>query len=296
MSEILQTILTSLQELLGTSVKNLPGLLSGIIILFLTRYFAQFTQKIASKAGEALRSQSLKILLKKTIYVATWVVGILFAAVVAFPGLDLGDIIATLGIGSVAIGFAFQDIVKNFLAGIILLVEEPFRIGDEVEINDYQGKIENISIRTTQIRTYQGEKVLLPNSTVFTNAVKVNTAYDSRRTDLGVGVDYNTPLSEAADILNRTIRRVEGVIDNPSPEIDLVNFGDSSIDFVVRYWSDPKQKEVRHVQTRAIIAIKKALDEADISIPYPIRTLYYYDRDKYNDYMPDGDRGNSNKN
>ncbi len=76
MSEILQTILTSLQELLGTSVKNLPGLLSGIIILFLTRYFAQFTQKIASKAGEALRSQSLKILLKKTIYVATWVVGI----------------------------------------------------------------------------------------------------------------------------------------------------------------------------------------------------------------------------
>ena len=296
MSEILQTVLTSLQELLGTAVKNLPGLLSGIIILFLTRYFAQFTQKIASKAGEALRSQSLKILLKKTIYVATWVVGILFAGVVAFPGLDLGDIIATLGIGSVAIGFAFQDIVKNFLAGIILLVEEPFRIGDEVEINDYQGKIENISIRTTQIRTYQGEKVLLPNATVFTNAVKVNTAYDTRRTDLGVGVDYNTPLSEAADILNRTIRRVEGVVDNPSPEIDLVNFGDSSIDFVVRYWSDPKQKEVRHVQTRAIIAIKKAFDEADINIPYPIRTLYYYDQDKYNDYMPDGDRGNSSIN
>lgn len=296
MSEILQTILTSLQELLGTSVKNLPGLLSGIIILFLTRYFAQFTQKVASKAGGALRSQSLQILLKKTIYVATWVVGILFAGVVAFPGLDLGDIIATLGIGSVAIGFAFQDIVKNFLAGIILLVEEPFRIGDEVEINDYQGKIENISIRTTQIRTYQGEKVLLPNATVFTNAVKVNTAYDTRRTDLGVGVDYNTPLSEAADILNRTIRRVEGVVDNPSPEIDLVNFGDSSIDFVVRYWSDPKQKEVRHVQTRAIIAIKKAFDEADINIPYPIRTLYYYDQDKYNDYMPDGDRGNSSIN
>ena len=146
MTELLQTIFQSLQELLGTAIKNLPGLLSGLVILFLTRYFAQVGQKIAGKAGEtALRSQSLQILLKKTTYVGTWIVGILFACVIAFPGLDLGDIIATLGIGSVAIGFAFQDIVKNFLAGIILLIEEPFRIGDEVVISDYQGKVENIS-------------------------------------------------------------------------------------------------------------------------------------------------------
>lgn len=297
MTELLQTIFQSLQEILGTGIKNLPGLLSGIIILFLTRYFAQVGQKLASKAGEkTLRSKSLQILLKKTTYVGTWIVGILFACVVGFPGLDLGDIIATLGIGSVAIGFAFQDIVKNFLAGIILLIEEPFRIGDEVVINDYQGKVENISIRTTQIRTYEGEKILLPNATVFTDAVKVRTAYVSRRTDLGVGVDYNTPLTEAGEILNKTIKRVEGVLTNPLPEIDIVNFGDSSIDFVVRYWTYPEQKEVRHVQTRAIVAIKKAFDEADINIPYPIRTLYYYNQEKYNDYFPNSERGNNSFN
>ena len=297
MTELLQTIFQSLQEILGTGIKNLPGLLSGIIILFLTRYFAQVGQKLASKAGEkTLRSKSLQILLQKTTYVGTWIVGILFACVVGFPGLDLGDIIATLGIGSVAIGFAFQDIVKNFLAGIILLIEEPFRIGDEVVINDYQGKVENISIRTTQIRTYEGEKILLPNATVFTDAVKVRTAYVSRRTDLGVGVDYNTPLTEAGEILNKTIKRVEGVLTNPLPEIDIVNFGDSSIDFVVRYWTYPEQKEVRHVQTRAIVAIKKAFDEADINIPYPIRTLYYYNQEKYNDYFPNSDRGNNSFN
>lgn len=297
MTELLQTIVQSLQELIGAAIKNLPGLLSGIIILFLTRYFAQIGQKVANKAGEtALKSQSLQILLKKTTYVSTWAVGILFACVIAFPGLDLGDIIATLGIGSVAIGFAFQDIVKNFLAGIILLIEEPFRIGDEVVINSYQGKVENISIRTTQIRTYQGEKILLPNATVFTDAVEVRTAYVSRRTDLGVGVDYNTALPEANEILNKTIKRVEGVLKNPEPEIDLVNFGDSSIDFVVRYWTYPTQKEVRHIQTRAIIAIKKAFDEADISIPYPIRTLYYYDQEKYNDHMSNSDQGNNSLN
>ena len=142
--------------------------------------------------------------------------------VLAVPGFSLGDIVATLGIGSVAVGFAFQDIFKNFLAGIILLVEEPFRIGDEVEINDYQGKVENISIRTTKIRTYTGEKVLLPNSTVFTDAVKVVTAYPSRRTDLAVGVDYNSSLPEATRILEQTIKSVAGVIEDPAPEIDVV--------------------------------------------------------------------------
>lgn len=297
MTELLQTIFQSLQELIGSAVKNLPGLLSGLVILFLTRYFTQIGQKLASKAGEkTLQSQSLQILLKKATYVGIWIVGILFACVVAFPGLDLGDIISTLGIGSVAIGFAFQDIVKNFLAGIILLVEEPFRIGDEVVINNYQGRVENISIRTTQIRTYQGEKILLPNATVFTDAVEVRTAYVSRRTDLGVGVDYNTSLPEATAILNKTITKVEGVLSNPLPEIDLVNFGDSSLDFVVRYWTYPTQKEVRHIQTKAIIAIKKAFDEANISIPYPIRTLYYYDQEKYNDYMSNSDQGNNNLN
>ena len=200
-----------------------------------------------------------------------------YLLVLAFPGFELGDIIATLGIGSVAIGFAFQDIFKNFLAGIILLIEEPFRIDDEVVIDDYQGKIENISIRTTAIRTYQGEKVLLPNSTVFTNAVKVITAYPKLRTDLAVGVDYNTPLLKAKEILQRTIPRVEGVAESPATEIDIVNFGDSSIDFVVHYWTNSEKKQLRLVQTRAIIAIKKAFDDAGINIPYPIRTVYHFD-------------------
>ncbi|WP_235641323.1 mechanosensitive ion channel family protein [[Limnothrix rosea] IAM M-220] len=227
------------------------------------------------------------MLADKASYVGIWVIGVLFACVVAFPGLKLGDIVATLGIGSIAVGFAFQDIVKNFLAGIILLVEEPFRIGDEISVNGYNGVIQSINIRTTHIRSYQGEKVLLPNADVFTDAVMVQTGYDARRTDLGVGVDYNTPLPVAKDILFDTIRSVEGVLADPEPEIDLVNFGDSSIDFIVRYWTKPQQKNVRQAQTKAILGIKKALDQADISIPYPIRTLYYFNQDKYDDYMPE---------
>lgn len=287
MTEIVNKIFEVLLDLFGQSIKALPSLLSALVVLFLTRYAVKVVLKIADETGRrTIKSTSLQLLLTKICRIGVWTVGILLACVLAFPGFELGDIIATLGVGSVAIGFAFQDIFKNFLAGIILLIEEPFRIGDEVEIGDYQGKVENISIRTTKILTFKGERILLPNSTVFTDAVKVNTAYGHRRSDLAVGVDYNTSLPQAKELLLATVRSVDGVMKEPSPEIDLVNFGDSSIDFVVRYWSNSRQKQLRHVQTKAIIAIKKALDQADISIPYPIRTLYYYDQEKYNDYYP----------
>ena len=286
MTTIVDTIVKALLELFEQGIKTLPGLLSALVILFLTRYAVQVALRIAEETGKrTLESRSLQLLLLKVTRIGVWTVGILLACVLAFPSFELGDIIATLGVGSVAIGFAFQDIFKNFLAGIILLVEEPFRIGDEVVINDYQGKVENISIRTTKIRTYQGEKVLLPNSTVFTDAVRVVTAYDSRRTDLAVGVDYNTSLPEAIRIIEETLALVSGVINEPAPEIDVVNFGDSSIDLMVRYWTNPQQKQLRNVQTKVMLAIKQALDKADISIPYPIRTVYHYDQQQYNEYF-----------
>ena len=287
MTKISDTIIEALLELFKQGVKVLPGLLSALIILFLTKYAVKLVLKIADEAGSrTIKSRSLQLLLLKVSRISVWTIGILLACVLAFPSFELADIIATLGVGSVAIGFAFQDIFKNFLAGIILLVEEPFRIGDEIVIGDYEGKVENISIRTTKIRTYSGERVLLPNSNVFTDAVKVATAYSSRRTDLAVGVDYNTPLSKAMTILEKTIASISGVLEDPRPETEIVNFNDSSIDFIVRYWTAPQKKQLRNVQTRAMIEIKQALDKAEIGIPYPIRTVYHFDQEKYNDYFP----------
>ena len=296
MSQIIDTVVESLQELLGSAIKIIPAIIIALVILMLTRYGAQFTTKIAEQLGKTtLESKSLQLLLAKTAHVTTWIVGIVIACVVAFPGLRLGDIIASLGLGSVAIGFAFQDIFKNFLAGILILIQRPFHIDDQIVVGDYEGTVEQIDIRSTQIRTYDGERILMPNSEVFTSAVRVRTAYNYRRTDLAVGIDYNTSLSQARLILQRAIEKVEGVLEQKAPEIDLVGFGDSSIDFVVRYWTYPRQPEVRQIQTRAIIAIKEALDAAKISIPYPIRTLYYYDQDKYNDYLPFSKQNNSSK-
>lgn len=287
MSDILKTIVDSLKDLLAEAIKIFPALLTAIVVLFLTRYTAQLAKQIASKAGDSTtHSHSIKNLIEKTAFVLTWVIGIVIACILAFPGLDLGDIVATLGLSSVAIGFAFQDIIKNFFAGILLLLQEPFSIEDQIKIDDFEGTVEKINFRTTQIRTYQGERILIPNANVFTSAVQVQTAYPTRRTDLEVGVDYNTPLEQASGILHSTIAEIEGVLSSPSPEIDLIGFGDSSINFVIRYWTEPQQAQVRRTQTKAIVAVKKAFDQADIGIPYPIRTLYFYNQDKYSDFIP----------
>ncbi|MBF2016216.1 MAG: mechanosensitive ion channel family protein [Rivularia sp. T60_A2020_040] len=287
---LLDTIKDSIKELIGNAIILFPALLTAIIIIFLTKFAANFAQRVAETiAHKTVSSKSLQFLMAKTASTATWILGILLACVIAFPGLSLGDIIATLGLSSVAIGFAFQDIFKNFLAGILILLQQPFRIGDQIVVNEYEGTVDKIDIRTTEIITYTGELVVIPNSTVFTSIVRVRTAFDHRRTDLALGVDYNTSLSQASDILERTISLVEGVLQNPAPEIDLVAFGDSSIDFIIRYWTSPQQKQVRNVQTKAILSIKKAFDKANINIPYPIRTLYFYNQEKYNDYMSASD-------
>ncbi|MDY6902188.1 MAG: mechanosensitive ion channel family protein [Cyanobacteriota bacterium] len=290
---VIKTIENGVNQLIESAVIIFPALLTALIIIFLTRFAAQFAQKITETiAHKTVSSRSLQFLMVKAASTTTWILGILLACVVAFPGLSLGDIIATLGLSSVAIGFAFQDIFKNFFAGILILLQQPFRIGDQIIVSDYEGTVDQIDIRTTEIITYGGERVVIPNSTVFTSVVQVRTAFDHRRTDLAVGVDYNTSLSQATEILEATISQVQGVLDKPAAEIDLVAFGDSSIDFIVRYWTLPQQKQVRHVKTRAILSIKQAFDKADINIPYPIRTLYYYNQDKYNDYMPDSNDGN----
>ncbi|WP_413265319.1 mechanosensitive ion channel family protein [Floridanema flaviceps] len=284
MNAFYQQVKASLLKLIGYTVEALPAMIAAIIILILTRYVANLVRNIVRKIGRrAIKNLSLRSLFIQTSYVTVWAIGILVACVIAFPDLRLGDLIGLLGLSSVAFGFAFQDIFKNFLAGILLLLQEPFRIGDQIIVQNYEGTVEDIAIRSTQIVTYQGEIVVIPNAVLFTNPVQVLTAQRQRRTDLGIGVDYNTDLRLAVDVLLQAVLEIEGVLAEPKPEVDGLGFGESSIDFVVRYWTLPQKIHVRRTRTKVIIALKEACDKAGINIPYPIRTLYYYDQEKYND-------------
>lgn len=259
MKALIQEIQSSLLRLTGGVIESLPGIIFAIIILLITRYIANVTRRMAIIAGKRiLKSDSLRSLLIQITYVSTWVAGVLLACIFAFPDLGLGDIVGLLGLSSVAIGFAFQDIFKNFLAGVILLLNEPFRLGDQIIVNEFEGTIEDITIRSTQIKTYQGERVVIPNAIVFTSPVQVLTAMPHRRTDLALGIDYNTSLSAAMETLLEAIDNVPGVLSSPEPEVDAVGFGDSSIDLMIRYWTLPQKVQVRQTKTRVIVALKKA--------------------------------------
>ena len=284
MNEVLQEIWRQFVELIGSGVGLLPGLISAIVVITLTRFVANVVRNVVRRgAHRTLKSPSLRVLAVQAGHVSIWSLGIVLAATLLFPGLGVGDLIGLLGLGSVAISFAFQDIFKNFLAGILLLLQEPFRLGDQIAVGDYEGTVETIAIRSTQLRTYQGERVVVPNSELFMNVVRVFTAEPQRRTDLSIGVDYNTPLPMAVATLKGALNDIEGVLKEPIPEVDVTGFGDSSIDLKVRYWTMPDAATVRRVQSRVAIALKRECDRAGIGIPYPIRTVYFFDQDKYDD-------------
>ncbi|NJN89800.1 MAG: mechanosensitive ion channel family protein [Leptolyngbyaceae cyanobacterium SL_5_14] len=284
MEELVQTINSSLLELVSQAVEFFPSFLVAIAILLITRSAVKPVRSITQTAVDrVIKSPSLRSLVIQIAYVTTWIIGVLFACVIAFPDLGLGDLIGLLGLGSVAIGFAFQDIFKNFLAGILLLLNEPFQLNDQIVVNDFEGTVEAINIRSTEIRTYQGERVVIPNATVFTSSVRVLTDRPYRRTDLAIGLDYNTPLPRAVQVLLIALTDIEGVLSNPSAEVDVVGFGDSSIDFVVRYWTLPQKLHVRQTQTRVMMALKQACDQANFNIPYPIRSVYLFDQKQFDD-------------
>ncbi|MEL6320580.1 MAG: mechanosensitive ion channel family protein [Cyanobacteria bacterium J06626_14] len=287
MAAVLETVKSTLLDLLSNTISYLPALMSAIVVLAITRYSIKPARRLTRVVTEQLTSNfSLQLLAVKVTSVAIWIFGILFACLLIFPGLGLGDVIALLGLSSVAVGFAFQDIFKNFLAGILLLLNQPFQVNDQIIVNDYEGTVETIDIRSTKIRNYQGEIIIIPNSVVFTNSIEVLTQRPNRRTDLSIGLDYNTPLPNARQLLQETASRVEGVLADPEVEVDIVSFGDSSIDFVVRYWTRPTKAVVCKTQTRMIMALKEACDKADLNIPYPIRTMYFFDQQKFADHSP----------
>ena len=285
--ELFQTVKTSILSLIGEGVKYLPSLFLALVAVIITGYVVKPVRHIAQRtANRWLKSRSLQALVVQCSVVSTWVLGGLLTCVIAFPDLRMGDLIGLLGLSSVAIGFAFQDIFKNFLAGILLLLNEPFKIGDQILVSEYEGTVEEINIRSTDIRTYKGERIVIPNAIVFTSPVEVLTDRSHRRTDLEIGLDYNTSLERARQILLTSLNEVEGILTTPAPEVDLVGFGGSSIDFAVRYWTKPQKVYVRQTQSRVVIALKKACDAADFNIPYPIRTVYHFDQERFDDHYP----------
>ena len=256
---------------LGTSVlARVPYLLFGLIAFVIFVVTARILKAIWITAGERTRLDiTLAELLARLTSAAMTILGLLVAAVIIFPTFRPGDLIAGLGITSVAIGFAFKDVLQNFFAGILILWRRPFVVGDEIKVREFEGTVEDITTRSTRVKTYDGERAVLPNGDVYMNAVLVRSAYESRRVRLMVGIGYKDSIESARKTIHEVLRKTEGVLNNPEPWVYVTELAPSSVNFTIYFWTASRQANVLAMIDDVTTGVKNALDHAHIDKPYP---------------------------
>jgi small conductance mechanosensitive channel len=192
-----------------------------------------------------------------------------------------------LGISSVAIGFAFRDVLQNFLAGILLLLNEPFRVGDQIKMGDIEGTVEEIETRATMIRTYDNRRMVVPNAELFTNAVTVNTAYDKRRIEYDVGIGYGDDIENAKRLIREALGTVDDVMTDPAPDVLVHELADSTVNIRVRWWIvPPRRADALDSRDKVLTAIKNKLAENGVDLPFPTQQILFHDQTE----ETDGDR------
>ncbi len=270
-----QSIIYSANGIFIGFVERIPYFVASIVVILIFWFLSIVFKKVVYKfLGSRNRHQNLVKVFQRVGGALIIFIGFMIAMVVAVPGFTPAKLIGALGIGSVAIGFAFKDIFQNLLSGILLLLSEPFRIGDQIVSGEYEGTVEDIKIRATTIKTYDGRQVVIPNSDLYTSALTVNTAYKQRRLQLAVGIGYADDIAEAKSEIMQALDRADSVSKQASPTVIAVNLGDSTIDLVVRWFIDDgtQANKVSSID-QVLIEIKTALDKAGIDMPFPVRTI-----------------------
>ncbi|MBI1234145.1 MAG: mechanosensitive ion channel [Alphaproteobacteria bacterium] len=274
--EFFDPLVAQLNSLWIGFVQSLPLIGLGLIVLVFTWIVAKIARRAVKAAvSKAHMRRALIDLFQTLVGILIWILGIFITAAIVFPSVTPAQLIGALGIGGIAVGLAFKDIFENFMAGIMIMIRKPMSIGDVIEVDGVQGRVEEITIRDTYLRQLSGELVLLPNSLLFTNPVDIKTDRPQRRYDITVGVAYGEDAAEARDVIQKAVEGLDEIDTEKGVEVYAKEFGASSIDYTVRWWAGSKPVDMHRSRSSVVIAIKKALDEAGIEIPFPYRTLTF---------------------
>ena len=270
--------LSTVAEIWRSFLGHLPLIGGAVAVLLVTWALARAIDVSGNRVlGRWRRRESLKELILRLVYLLIWVLGLLLAAIVLFPGLTPSRALGGLGLVSIAVGLAFKDIFENFFAGILILWRFPFERGDFVECEGLVGRVERVLVRMTYIRRTTGELVVVPNSFLFKNPVTVLTSLPERRVTVMLGIAYGEDLQAAVEVVERAVAGCSTLADGRPIQIFPQAFGDSGIDIEVTWWTGATPLEVRTSRAEVVVAVKRALDAAGIEIPFPYRTLVFKD-------------------
>ncbi len=276
MEKALHKVWEKLDSWIDAFLSMLPnmGLAIALFILFLV--LARLGKKVFVKIWNKtpVENQALEDLFAIIVYNLILGVGLFIILGILHLDRAVTSLLAGVGVIGLALGFAFQDIAANFVSGIILAFRTPFQIGDVVEVNDIMGSVSRTNLRVTVIKSFTGQEVYVPNKDVLQAPIYNYTILGKRRIDLSVGVSYADDLEKVEKLVKETIGKMKGVIDQENMIFDYSAFGDSSINFNIRFWVNfPGDIGFLDMRNSAIKAIKAAFDENEITIPFPIRTL-----------------------
>lgn len=189
------------------------------------------------------------------------------ATMLGVLGVNVGALVAGLGLTTAALAFALKDTLEQAITGVVLLFQRPFKVGDTIEVEGVEGVVEDIAIRTTNIRTFDGLHVLIPNNRVYQGIIRNKSHYATRRWQLAVGLAYDTDLHKAHGAILDAVTLTEGVMSDPAPTVSFEGFDATSIRAVVRYWIEPSEADAQVTQTAVLNAIKEAAQTQAIGIP-----------------------------
>jgi small conductance mechanosensitive channel len=223
---------------------------------------------VKRRKGDQHASKTAKKLTAYVIYPLTFVV---ILGVFGFPLSSIGAAVGLIGLG---LSFALKDMISNFISGLFIMINRPFKIGDQIEVGGEAGTVRDIKIRATEIKTYDGRQVIVPNSTLYNGTVINNTAYDNRRFEVIVGIGYDDDIEKAKELAIETLEEAETVEADPEPQVLVNELGGSSVNLKLRGWTRPSKANMVKSASEVTQIVKEKYDEAGIDIPYPIRTVY----------------------
>ena len=266
----------------------LPNIVLALIVFAIFFCFGREIKRVVRRiTRHHSHARNLGLVLGRLAQGTIVLVGVFISLSIIIPTLKAGDLVQLLGISGVAIGFAFRDILQNFLAGILILLTEPFRIDDQIVFKNFEGTVENIETRATTILTYDGRRIVIPNAELFTNSVTVNTAFDKRRTEYDFSIGYGDDIDRAKQLMLEALYSVNEVLKDPAPDVLVLELAESTVKIRVRWWiSPPRRIDDMRSRDKVICAIKKKLVENGIDLPYPTRQILFHDQTE----ETDGDR------
>ncbi len=284
----ISTLIDKMQAMLKGFIVLLPNMVLALIVFAIFFFVARSIKRVVRNLTRDRRqARNLGLVLGRLAQGTTILIGLFIALSIVIPSLKASDLVQLLGISSVAIGFAFRDILQNFLAGILILLTEPFQIDDQIVFKEFEGTVENIQTRATTIKTYDGRRVVVPNSELFTNSVTVNTAFENRRLQYDIGIGYGDDIDEARRLILEAVRETDGVVETPAPDAIVVELAGSTVNIRARWWvAPPRRADVLDLQDRVLTNIKNKLTANGIDLPFPTQQILFHDQTE----ATDGDR------